>query len=516
MNHPWWNSDIDNASKKCFIPSIFIKMENFNRGSWFNHIHGRDHIPKSIRSKRTRKIKFTSYSNQDFDKTLKIIDYNISRKRKRKRRNNNNDNFKGKKRKIINNVVLRTCKTRIFPTSKQKTLLRKWFGTSRFLYNKTIHKINKNYRKYKKKVKERKKKRKKEKKMKYLQKFDLIKKFMGKNCKHIKKNPWLKDTPSHIRANSIIDAIKARNTSFELLKTKKIKRFKLKFRSKRYNHGNSMVIPKTSIKNDGTFYKRFLKTSFRISKQAKLAQSLLSNGVEYDCRIKVDRLGRYYIIIPYNIKIENQDFYKRKEFVALDPGIRTFQSYYSPDGIFGEFGKGDINRIRRLTEHMDNLQSKTKLERNGKKRYRMKRAWYRMIDKIKNLVNELHKKCAKYLTDNFNNILLPTFETKNMTNKLTRNISSKTARSLLSFCHYRFKERLAHVCKKKNVKLYIVTEEYTSKTCGICGKLHPNLKHNEEKLFECPFCKSIIDRDINAARNIFLKYSSFALSGLQM
>lgn len=47
-------------------------------------------------------------------------------------------------------------------------------------------------------------------------------------------------------------------------------------------------------------------------------------------------------------------------------------------------------------------------------------------------------------------------------------------------------------------------EDYTSKTCGNCGYIKNNLGAN--KIFECDKCKKIFDRDINGARNIYLKY----------
>lgn len=52
--------------------------------------------------------------------------------------------------------------------------------------------------------------------------------------------------------------------------------------------------------------------------------------------------------------------------------------------------------------------------------------------------------------------------------------------------------------------MFMVTEEYTSKTCCNCGALHQKLGGN--KLFKCPGCGFTADRDIHAAFNIFLKF----------
>ena len=49
----------------------------------------------------------------------------------------------------------------------------------------------------------------------------------------------------------------------------------------------------------------------------------------------------------------------------------------------------------------------------------------------------------------------------------------------------------------------IITEEYTSTTCGECGNL--NLTLGSKKVYYCQHCKIIIDRDVNGARNILIK-----------
>ena len=69
--------------------------------------------------------------------------------------------------------------------------------------------------------------------------------------------------------------------------------------------------------------------------------------------------------------------------------------------------------------------------------------------------------------------------------------------------HYKFKEKLIHQGKKYNSNIHIVTEEYTTKTCGKCG----NLNHfiGSSKMFWCLKCNIEMERDYQAARNILIK-----------
>ena len=61
------------------------------------------------------------------------------------------------------------------------------------------------------------------------------------------------------------------------------------------------------------------------------------------------------------------------------------------------------------------------------------------------------------------------------------------------------------VNKYKNKYLILCTENYTSKACTNCGHIKQNLGGN--KIYKCKKCKSVIDRDINGARNIYIKTS---------
>ncbi len=47
-------------------------------------------------------------------------------------------------------------------------------------------------------------------------------------------------------------------------------------------------------------------------------------------------------------------------------------------------------------------------------------------------------------------------------------------------------------------------EWYTSKTCSECGNIDDRLGTN--KIYKCKSCDSIMDRDLNAAKNILLKF----------
>jgi len=116
---------------------------------------------------------------------------------------------------------------------------------------------------------------------------------------------------------------------------------------------------------------------------------------------------------------------------------------------------------------------------------------------MSDLVDDLHKQAADYLTKNWDIIFLPTFETKKMTARAERKIRSKTVRQMLSLGHYRFKLHLKWIAKKRGKIVIDTNESYTSKTYSKDGSISKNLG-GSKSIFD-------LDRDVNGARGILLR-----------
>lgn len=106
--------------------------------------------------------------------------------------------------------------------------------------------------------------------------------------------------------------------------------------------------------------------------------------------------------------------------VALDPGVRTFQTCYSLDGTVTKLGPGDLEKIHRLCLKLDQLSShmadKT-VTFNHKRRKGMKRKAEWTCFHIWNLVDDAHHHMVRWLCKHNDIILLPCFETAWMAKK---------------------------------------------------------------------------------------------------
>jgi transposase len=94
-----------------------------------------------------------------------------------------------------------------------------------------------------------------------------------------------------------------------------------------------------------------------------------------------------------------------------------------------------------------------------------------------------------------------------------RVIGRTTARAMLSWAHFQFRQRLEAKAREYPwVRVHAdIGEEWTSKTCTRCGHIRHDLGAAE--VYRCAQCGLVIDRDVNGARNIFIKHSG--LLGLE-
>ncbi|KAG6944303.1 hypothetical protein JG687_00017946 [Phytophthora cactorum] len=124
-----------------------------------------------------------------------------------------------------------------------------------------------------------------------------------------------------------------------------------------------------------------------------------------------------------------------------------------------------------------------------------------MYQRIKCMIKDMHQKCSKWLSVNYDEVLLPKFATSEMTQTQKR-ISSKTSRAMLTWSHYKFKVMLANKMGRTGGRMIECTEPYTSKTCSRCGRINYTIM--KQKMFQCPHRNNVLDRDVNAARSIYL------------
>lgn len=212
-----------------------------------------------------------------------------------------------------------------------------------------------------------------------------------------------------------------------------------------------------------------------------------------------NRLGDYYVhTLKTVVPLQKREPSDCSRVTALDPGCRKFAVSYNCDKSI-IYGENTLQKLKKLCKTLDTTISNISKETNTIRRKSMRKACIRIRTRIRNLRNDFHKKVANHLTTNYDVILLPIFRSQSMLPKL----NSKSARLMCNWAHFQFRMYLQHKCNVTGCKLYVVREDYTSKTCGNCGYIRTD-KYTSEN-YKCSVCNVDCDRDIMAARNIYIK-----------
>lgn len=443
-------------------------------------------------------------------------------------------------KKIQGKKIQITRKIRIYPNEMQKLLFSKYFNAYNYIYNKTVEEINLNYNIYKenKERDELIQRIRESERMDECEDYTKIRKARIAEINHnsseysirsrvvINKpllcledgNLWLKEIQSSSKQISTVKAFDAKNSNLELIKSRYNKYFKLGFRSKKYSD-NIFYIEKKALVNGSIFPQQLRRNNkienydfSKLFSKRKNQNIILSSEGEF--AIKEEKDGRYYICVtikPVDKVLEHTD-----KICALDPGVRTFQTMYSEDTI-GEYGFNTSKTLYKLYKREDRLKSilekgifTNKKCTQGRTKYKLKKRCALLRTKIKYIVQDLHWKTANHLTNTFQVILLPVFNTKQMANKKKRKISKTTTRLMLGLSHYEFQQKLLYKANARGRTVILCKEHYTSKCCGKCGTL--NQKLGSSKIFHCSNCDLTMDRDIHAARNILIR--NLAISSL--
>ena len=324
--------------------------------------------------------------------------------------------------------------------------------------------------------------------------IDLIKqknKIKREKAKEIKPeknnivNEWELRTPKEIRAYAIDELCNAYKTAFENLKKKNILTFDIKFRKKK--DCNCITIPKNFIKiKDNNMF--LAPTFLGKNKKIKFYNKNKNLKIENDCKLKKIN-NNYYLLIPEQIKEEKKKI-NTENYCGIDPGVRTFMTLFNNNKIV-EY-KHNHNLIKLLNKRIDELKKR-------RKRKNKRKLLNKLEKRKKNLIDEIHWKTITDITS-FNDIIF--YGNINNHDIVKNSNNTYLNRDINDLKFYLFKERLIFKSLIKNKYVILVNEAFTTKTCSCCGSRYEICK---SKTYICSKCNNTMDRDINAAKNILLK-----------
>ena len=404
------------------------------------------------------------------------------------------------------NKITRCEKVRLYPTPQQARILRQWMMDARHTYNRANRLV----------------KEKKAKPNKVLKKLVVTEREEDSlKIKQIKQR-----TPADIRVRAVFDLIDAYKTAGagcrarlarqkkskskwkkrkkkekpkKRRRWKKRKPFEVKYKTRRVTTDSFGFESKSVRVKDGQLY-LFSKSNKFGMKEGIRMSNVLVHPLSSCCRVQCF-YGRWYFILPYNCEKPKEPRVNR--FVALDPGIRTFQTYYTDDEA-GEIGCDMEKKIDQVNKKIKGIQSLLKWSSgcDPRKTRRLQKAWYRANARSSNLVTDFHWKVAKYLLDKYDVVVAPRL---NVTSLLKTDLPDIVKERMVTQRHGIFLSRLKMKADTRGKVVVTDFEEHgTSMTCSNCGEANRDL--GSSKYFKCVRCEFEGDRDVNSAKNHVLKF----------
>lgn len=207
------------------------------------------------------------------------------------------------------------------------------------------------------------------------------------------------------------------------------------------------------------------------------------------CTIKKE-IDRWYAC--FSVEYEPVKKLIPDKAIGIDMGIKSFATLSNGEII------DNPKYLRKSEERLITKQRQLSQKKKGcknRKKARIKVA--KLHCKVRNQRNDFHHKVSRKIVDTYGFIVVENLHIKGMVRNhhLAKSISDAGWRQFLNYLTYKAEEAGCLVEK--------VSPHYTSINCSVCGEPVP--KTLAQRIHRCPFCKTVMDRDHNAAQNILLK-----------
>ena len=378
--------------------------------------------------------------------------------------------------------MIRGYRIKIFPKEEQKKMIHKSFGCTRFIYNWCIDRISENYNETKK----------------TLSSIELQKEIVI--LKKQIEYSWLNEVSANMLKQVTIDCSNAYKRWFKLIKQNNNIKGKPRYKSRKSKQNCPTRTDRMTFNGRYVHLEKIgnVKLSkVKIDLDGKLMNARLNfDGIDYWLSFSVEykdiQLEEKPKTEPIGIDLglktlvycSNGNIYKKPHTKMIDKKIKHLQrrisKIYQP---MIDYCKETRTKFSTLKKS-NNL---TKLEKELRKY---------QIRKTNILDSNIHRITSDLIKINPERIVIEDLNIKGMMS------NHKLARSIQSSKFYEVRKQLVYKCKNNNIKLIVADRFYpSSKTCSSCGKIKDDLKL-KDRVYRCPQCGTIIDRDLNAAINL--------------
>ena len=375
--------------------------------------------------------------------------------------------------------MYKAYKYRLYPNKEQEQLILKHIGSCRFIYN---YGLNKKVTAYQ------------------TDKTSISRFQIQADLPILKKQEdtaWLKE----VNSLSLQAALACLDNAFTRFFKEK-KGFP-KFKSKKDGHQSFLIPQNTKVDFDNN---RVFIPKFKGGIKCKLHRKF--EGNIKTSTISKTPTGKYYISIlaETNEIIPKKKPCREKQAVGIDLGIKTFATISDGSTI------GNPKNLKKSLKKLKKLQKEVSRKNKGSNnRMKSVKKLALLHEKVTNRRNDFLHKVSYELVNKYDTICLETLCSKNMMH------NHHLAQALSDIAIGNFNLMMDYKGEWYGTNIIRIGRfEPSSKMCT-CGFIHKELKLSD-RMWTCPQCGSVNDRDLLAANNIkrfaFCKNNTAGTAGI--
>lgn len=375
-------------------------------------------------------------------------------------------------------------KIKIKLTKEQEELVIKCFGMTRFYFNKCLDWVNENYPNIMDKG------------------FNEKKTEVSKQITSLSTNLFRK-----VYKDKVL-------TTPAIIMNPAINRFKTALSKVFYSNGKSIKHKRKHNDKQSTTFEKKDKNTFKYNRDddiltiTKLRDVKLCHKIRYNNfdikQVIISKNGKsYYITICLEVdKSELNKLTKTNKVIGFDWGEKTYLTGWDGSNVVTfDFNQNVLDKYNRRIKLKQLKLSKKKY---GSKNYlRCKEELNKDCFNKSNYIMETIKYISYIITKNYDRVII---EDLNMSNIIKSQLKQeRNIRKDRPF--YLFKEFIKYKLNQHDKKLFVVDKYFPStQTCSNCGNIlqGKNKLGRGDRVYHCTECGFEEDRDINAAKNIFM------------
>ena len=216
-------------------------------------------------------------------------------------------------------------------------------------------------------------------------------------------------------------------------------------------------------------------------------------GILKSATVSMETNGIYYVsmLFEYPKTKTSIRIMDTPKAIGLDMSMEHF--YVDSDGNHADFSRFYRTMENRLAKEQAKL---SRMVRNSHNYKKQKRRISKLYAKIKHQRSDYLHKLSYNLVMTYDVICIESLNMKGMSKSL------HLGKSVHDLGWGEFVRMLSYKCERYGKTLIMIDKFYpSSKTCGNCGYLHKDLAL-ADRIFVCPKCNHLADRDWQAATNI--------------